>query len=318
MNIDALIGHTGFVGKTLCRQHRFVSHFNTSNIEAIDGRQFDTLVCAAAPGSMFSANREPDRDRSQIDALIERLDRVSARRFVLISSIAVLANFAGGDDEDTQAFQEHLAYGRHRRLLEVFCETRFSNCVVVRLPALFGPGLRKNFIFDLLNPVPSMLTRPRLDAMLEKSPVNMRDALIGLYEPDTFGMFTVDRAAINRHPYRIDLEAAVLASGMSSAQFHNPDTTYQYYDLSNLWFDIELATKFGLHHVHLATEPLHASEIYYRLLGSDMPKSDARIHREDMHTRHAAVWGRAGRYLEDACTVLDKLGAFFAAHRGVA
>lgn len=316
MNIDALIGHTGFVGQTLSRQYSFTAHFNTSNIDTIVGQQFGTLVCAAAPGSMFAANREPDRDRNQIDALIERLDRVGARRFVLISSIAVLADFAGGDDEGTQAFQQHVAYGHHRRLLETFCETHFSNCLVVRLPALFGSGLRKNFIFDLLNPIPSMLTTPRLEALLEVSPINMRDALLQLYEPDTFGMYIVDRVAVNRHPQRFDLEASVRATGMSSVQFHNPDTTYQYYDLARLWSDIELVMKFGLHHVHLATEPLRAGEIYSRLLGDEMPKNNAQLHHEDMRTRHASIWGRNGNYLEDACAVLDKLETFFAAQRG--
>ena len=102
---------------------------------------------------MFTANRDPDRDRAAIEALTDRLDGVTARRFVLISSIAVLADFAGRDVEGTDAFQEDLAYGRHRRALEAFCEDRFDNCLVVRLPALFGPGLRKNFIFDLMNPV---------------------------------------------------------------------------------------------------------------------------------------------------------------------
>jgi hypothetical protein len=39
----------------------------------------------------------------------------------------------------------------HRRLLEKFVESRFENHLVVRLPGLVGPGLRKNVIFDFLN-----------------------------------------------------------------------------------------------------------------------------------------------------------------------
>ena len=91
---SAVIGHTGFVGGTLARQHAFAAHFNSSNIDTIVGQVFDTLVCAAAPGSMLTANRQPDQDRAQIDALIDCLDGVRARHFVLISSIAVLADFA--------------------------------------------------------------------------------------------------------------------------------------------------------------------------------------------------------------------------------
>lgn len=318
MSLDAIIGHSGFVGGTLARQYPFAAQFNTSNIDAIVGQEFDTLVCAAAPGSMFTANCEPEHDRDQIDALITRLDRVGARRFVLISSIAVLADFAAGDDESTQAFQKDQAYGRHRRVLEAFCETRFERCLVVRLPALFGSGLRKNFVFDLLNPIPTMLTQARLATLLEQLPRTMRDAMARFYSPDITGMQRINRAALNADSQRPALDAAVRATDLSATQFHNPDTTYQYYDLSRLWLDIGVATRFALRHVHLVAEPLRAGDIHARLLGTDMSHTDARLHREDMHTRHATLWGREGPYLEDASTVLDNLDAFFAAQRRAA
>jgi len=41
-------------------------------------------------------------------------------------------------------------YGRHRLELEQFVRESF-HALVVRLPALFGPGLKKNAIYDLIN-----------------------------------------------------------------------------------------------------------------------------------------------------------------------
>ena len=313
MTQDALIGHTGFVGGILARQHGFAAYFNSTNISDIAGLSFDTVVCAAAPGSMLTANRDPDSDRATIDALITQLDGVQTRRFVLISSIAVLADFSAGDTEETQSFRQDLAYGRHRRALEAFCEERFDDCLVVRLPALFGPRLRKNFVFDLMNPVPTMLPTAKLRTLLEELQADLRAELAPLYAPDpATGMLKLNRAALDASPQRPALDEAVCAAGKSATQFHNPDNTYQYYDMAQLWSDIGIATQARLRHLHLAVAPLRAADIHARLTGVPMPETGAKLHREDMRTRHATLWGREGPYLEDADTVLDKLGAFVA------
>lgn len=310
---NCLIGHTGFVGSALARQAAFACNFNSANIDAIFGQDFATVVCAAAPGSMFEANRFPKRDRAGIDALIERLATIRAHRFILISSIAVLADFAGGDDEGTARFQQELAYGRHRRALEAFVETRFERHLIVRLPALFGSGLRKNFVFDMLNPVPSMLTAERLAALADGLDTALADWVRGLYQADSAtGLFTLDRAALNRDPRRAALEAAVAALGGAAVQFHHPETTYQYYGIDRLWADIETALAAGLSHLHLVPEPLTAARIHQRLTGRAMPATGARLHQEDMRTRHAALWGATGPYQFDAETTLARLAAFYA------
>ncbi|MCX9147992.1 hypothetical protein [Erythrobacter sp. WG] len=314
-----LIGHTGFVGGALLRQARFDACFNSANIAAIDGQTFGTLVCAAAPGSMLEANRAPERDAAQVDALIARLERVTAQRLVLISSIAVLADFAGGDDETTQAFQQDLAYGRHRRALEAFVESRFPDSLIVRLPALFGAGLRKNFLFDLMNPVPSMLPEAKLAALADALRGDLGAWLRSLYAPDpATGMLRLDRAALGADPRRADLEAALEVMGATAVQFHHPGTTYQYYSIDRLWQDIGFALAAGLKHLHLAPEPLTAAAIHQRVMGRAMPQTSARVHREDMHTRHAGLWGAEGPYQFDAARTLDRLADFVAVQGGAA
>lgn len=314
-----LIGHTGFVGGALLRQARFSACFNRANIADCAGQSFGTLVCAAAPGSMLEANRAPDRDRAQIDALIAQLRMVQADRFVLISTIAVLADFAGGDDEGTEAFQQTLAYGRHRRMLEAFVEQHFDRSLIVRLPALFGRGLVKNFMFDLLNPVPTLLPADKCAALAERLDPALGAWLRSLYAPDAAtGMLRIDRAALARDHRRAALEDAVTALDASAVQFHHPDTTYQYYPIDRLWQDIGIALDAGLSHLHLVAEPLRAGAIHQRLTGRAMPETGARLHREDMRTRHADLWGASGTYQFDAATTLDSLAAFFASERAEA
>lgn len=323
MNVDGfgegrscLIGYTGFVGSHLSSQNSFSALYNSSNISQIRGEGFDTIVCAAAPGSMFEANTFPDRDHQKVQALIDLLAEAKANRCILISSIAVLADFAGGDKEGTTAFQDGLAYGRHRRGLEAFCEQSFEDCLVVRLPALFGKGLRKNFIFDLLNPVPTLLTEAKINGLCAALDATLAERVWALYAHDpAIGMLRIDRTALDSDPLRDALDAAVTALGFSATQFHNPDTTYQYYDMCRLWSDIGIAASAGLKHIHLVTEPLQAKQIHQRLIGRDMPDTGARLHHEDMRTRHADLWGRTGLYLDDAEAVLDRLDGFFQSAR---
>jgi dTDP-4-dehydrorhamnose reductase len=148
---NALIGFSGFVGSTLLKQAPFESLYRSTNIGEIEGRSFDTVVCAGAPAQKWIANREPEADREKIEGLIAHLKSMTCKTFVLISTVDVFKNPLGVD-EDTSMDEEGLnAYGLHRRLLEKFVESHFSRHLIVRLPGLVGPGLRKNVIFDFLN-----------------------------------------------------------------------------------------------------------------------------------------------------------------------
>jgi dTDP-4-dehydrorhamnose reductase len=148
---NALIGFSGFVGSTLLKQTPFESLYRSTNIGEINGKSFDMVVCAGAPAQKWIANREPEADRAKIEGLITHLKSMTCKTFVLISTVDVFKNPLGVD-EDTSIDEAGLhAYGLHRRLLEKFVESHFTNHLIVRLPGLVGPRLRKNVIFDFLN-----------------------------------------------------------------------------------------------------------------------------------------------------------------------
>lgn len=148
---NALIGFSGFVGSTLLKQAPFESLYRSTNIYDIEGRSFDTVVCAGAPAQKWIANREPEVDRQKIDGLIAHLKTVQCKTFILISTVDVFKNSMGVGEETPVDESGLHAYGLHRRLLEKFVESHFPNHLIVRLPGLVGPGLRKNVIFDFLN-----------------------------------------------------------------------------------------------------------------------------------------------------------------------
>jgi hypothetical protein len=137
--MNALIGHTGFVGANLLRQHPFASLYNSKNIEEIQGREFELLVCAGVTSTKWKANGDPQEDFDQIDRLIKNIDKAVFKKLVLISTISVYDMPADN------------AYGSNRLYLETYLKNKHDNVTIVRLPSLFGRGLKKNPLYDLMN-----------------------------------------------------------------------------------------------------------------------------------------------------------------------
>jgi len=161
----ALIGHTGFVGSNLRRQRGFDACFRSTDIDEIGGRSFELVVCAGVQAVKWRANREPEWDRAGIERLCGALSGLEARRFVLISTIDVYPAPVFGDEGVEPEPVE--PYGRHRRELEEWVAGRFADYCVVRLPALFGDGLKKNVVYDLLHGRGEMIRLMHPDAAFQ-------------------------------------------------------------------------------------------------------------------------------------------------------
>jgi hypothetical protein len=148
---SALIGHTGFVGSNLLAQHPFRDRFNSGNIRDLAGRSYDLVACAGVSAVKWKANQDPDRDWAGIRSLLDVLATVRAGRFVLISTIDVYPDPRGVTESTPIHGLANHAYGSHRLRVEDFVRERFPRHHVLRLPGLFGPGLKKNVLYDLLN-----------------------------------------------------------------------------------------------------------------------------------------------------------------------
>jgi hypothetical protein len=149
--MDVLIGHTGFVGSNLARQHTFDAAYRSSTIDSLRGGEADLIVCAGVQAKKWWANLNPDADWEGIQRLLTVLETVRAKRFVLISTVDVYTTPSGVTEEDPCAPDGNHAYGSHRLAVERFVADRFSNHCILRLPGLFGDGIKKNVIHDMLN-----------------------------------------------------------------------------------------------------------------------------------------------------------------------
>lgn len=147
--MDALIGSTGYVGTTLLGQREFGARYHSTDIATIRGRRFGRVVCAGVTAVKWWANANPEEDRRRIAALMADLAHIEAARFVLISTVDVYGHPQAVTEAD--APQPTQPYGRHRLELEAFVAHRFPRHHIVRLPGLFGPGLKKNTLYDLLH-----------------------------------------------------------------------------------------------------------------------------------------------------------------------
>jgi len=148
---SALIGFTGFVGSNLKQQYNFTDLYNSRNFEGMKDEEYDLIVCSGISAVKWLANKEPMKDLKNIRVLENILSTVSTKQFVLISTIDVYATTQMLDEDFDCASTKNHAYGTHRLAFEKFCTDQFDDCSIVRLPGLFGEGLKKNVIYDLLN-----------------------------------------------------------------------------------------------------------------------------------------------------------------------
>lgn len=147
-----LVGSTGFVGSVIAGQRQIDSGFHRPDIDTIRGRAFKRLYVAGAPAQKWMANSDPEGDERNIDTLVGHLRQVQAETVVLVSTIDVYPDPVGVDEGVRVAPEDHKqAYGRNRLRLEEAVQEHFPRVLVVRLPGLFGPGLRKNLVYDLLH-----------------------------------------------------------------------------------------------------------------------------------------------------------------------
>ena len=109
------------------------------------------MICAGAPAAKWIANQNPEDDLANIERLIGDLRQVKAKRLVLISTVDVFKEPVGVDEDTVIDAESTDPYGKNRFYLEEFVREHFEGASVIRLPGLFGHGLKKNFIYDLLH-----------------------------------------------------------------------------------------------------------------------------------------------------------------------
>ena len=257
---------------------------------------------------MFLANADPEADLAVMRAARENIRQIAPKRLVLISSIAVLADSRGVyEDSPAQDTEALPAYGKNRLQLERWVREDFPDALIVRLPALYGAGIRKNFLFDLHTITPAMLRPEKYSELAAKSPLVKSAYTLadnGFYKLNG----TADPAA---------LRTFFAANDFNALAFTDARSRYQFYNLGRLWSDMEAARAADVKLLHLCTPPVSAAEVYTAVTGkadwhNELPKPPFDY---DLRSRHAALLGGSGDYLCTKQQELDDITRFMRSWR---
>ena len=308
MSCDLLVGSTGFVGGNLLAKHTFAAECHSSDITAQYGTRPDLCVYAGVPAAMFLANADPEADLAVMRAARENIRQIAPKRLVLISSIAVLADSRGVyEDSPAQDTEALPAYGKNRLQLERWVREDFPDALIVRLPALYGAGIRKNFLFDLHTITPAMLRPEKYSELAAKSPL-----VKSAYTLADNGFYKLNGTA---DPPA--LRAFFAANDFNALAFTDTRSRYQFYNLGRLWSDMEAARAADVKLLHLCTPPVSAAEVYTAVTGktdwhNELPKPPFDY---DLRSRHAALLGGSGDYLCTKQQELDDITRFMRSWR---
>lgn len=303
MSVDLLVGSTGFVGSNLLLRHDFQGKFHSTDVQDAFGLRPDLLVYAGTPSAMFLADRDPAADRAVILRAEENIRCIGAKRVALISTVAVYPR-PEGVDEDAPIDRAGLPpYGADRRELEEWVETNCPGSLIVRLPAIYGEGLKKNFLFDYLRFIPSLLTDEKLSELSEREPL-----LRSYYLPQGNGYCICKPLDSGGEKA---LRAAFERLDFSALRFTDSRSVYQFYPLSRLWDDMALALRAGLPRLNLVAPPVSAGEVFMALEGKPFVNElEKPPYRYDVRTRYAALFGGAGGYVMSRDEEMDALLRF--------
>ncbi len=295
MDQTVLVGSTGFVGGNLRRSHRFDAAYHTTDIQNGFNRENGLVVYAGVPAAMFLANQDPEADLAVMRQARENLRRLAPKKVVLISSICVYADSRGKTEADAPNEEGLLPYGANRLQLERWVRQDWPDALIVRLPALYGAGLKKNFLYDLHTVTPALLKPEKYAQLAGKS------ALVRVGYSDAGNGFYKQNGSVDQK----ELREWFAGNDWNALNFTDSRSRYQFYDLSRLWGHIETALELGLTELNLATPPVSAAEVYQAMTGKTFANELAgQPFDYDLRTQYAQAMGGRDGYL---CTREEEL-----------
>ncbi|OJU12362.1 MAG: hypothetical protein BGN88_10765 [Clostridiales bacterium 43-6] len=306
--MKALVGYTGFVGSNLASQHVFDGLYHSRNIESAYDTKPDLLVYSGVRAEKFLANSDPEKDYGYVKDAMHNIEQINPKSLILISTIDVYKNPLGVDEDSVMDTDDLHPYGLNRFYLEQWVREQYKDALIVRLPALFGKNLKKNFIYDMIHIIPAMLNEVKFTELSEKN------NLIGEYYTKLDNGFY--KLGEITQTQRAALKEYFLSNGFTALNFTDSRAGFQFYNLNYLWSNLMTAREKGIKILNINSEPIKAAEIYRSVTGSDFTNEVAKIVPDyDIKTKHDAVFGGNNGYMFSKESILSDIQGYIKEHQ---
>ena len=300
----SLVGYTGFVGSNIyaAAGSKITGLYNSKNIKAAYDTNPDLLIYAGLRAEKYLANNAPEQDKGLILQAEENIQKINPKRLVLISTIDVFKlpkNVYETSAIETDGLH---AYGYNRYQLELWARKYDPNAIIIRLPGLFGKNIKKNFIYDYINIVPSMLKREKFEELNKKA-----SDLKAYYKLQENGFYKLYASEKEKN----DLKSVFRELGFSALNFTDSRSKFQFYNLINLWKDIQITIEAGIKLWHPAAEPISAAELYHHLEGKEFV-NELQGNPVDYNykTIHDTIWYGKNGYIANKHMIMDEIKSF--------
>lgn len=305
--MKALVGKTGFVGSNLWASGAFSEGWSSKDIQDAYGLKPDVLVYAGVRAEKYLANRDAEADWKQVHTAIDNIHAISPKQLVLISTVDVYPRPQDVDEDSAISTDDLQPYGRNRYRLEQTIRQDHADALIVRLPALYGRNIKKNFIYDMLTIIPHMLSEAKYRELAKQD-----TRIKASYVRQENGFYQC--VAAERKDREI-LKESFQRLGFTALNFTDSRAVYQFYPLQQLWTHIEMALRSGIKLLNLATEPIQAAELYHFVYGTSF---DNEIQETppfyDFKTKYDSVLGGRHGYVLSKTSVMEGIREFVEAY----
>lgn len=292
--ITSLVGYTGFVGSNLAENGKFTSLYNSKNIVDAYNTKPDFLVYSGVRAEKYLANQDPEQDLEVVKNAFENIKKIKPKRLVLISTVDVYKVPINVDENTTIDTYNLQPYGLNRYYLEKWVEEEFNDALIVRLPGLYGKNIKKNFIYDIIHVIPSMLRESKYMELVVKN-----HDFEGFYTKQSNGFYKCKEVSKAEQKFLIDYFTEVEFSALN---FTDNRGSFQFYNLQYLWEHINTALNENIHKLNLATEPVTIEEIYRVIknsefinkIATDIPSYDFKsIYSDAFHGKNGYIFDKS-------------------------